>query len=62
MTQGLSFKDEDYHWVAQDVIYIGAQTLSGERRLDKSIPRVKDQSNQYGKKDALKELFWFLLL
>jgi len=57
MIEGLDFKDERYHWVTQDVIYIGAQVLSGIKELNKSTPKIKEQSIQYGKKDALKELF-----
>lgn len=45
ITKGLSFDDSESHWMTQDVIYVTARVLAGERSEQKTEPVVSTKEN-----------------
>lgn len=46
LTQGLSFKDTELHWVTQGVIYVTAKLLAGEKSEQKTEPIITSIENE----------------
>jgi|GEM_PF-3182446 len=51
LTEGLSFKDDEYRWMTQDVIYVTARVLAGERS-EEAIPVALEMSSEQGAENS----------
>jgi restriction system protein len=46
LVEGIAFRDEEYHWITQDVIYVTSRVLASARAGEVVVPKHKRQEEE----------------